>query len=241
MNAFNRTTVTTACIKQHHHRLRRTQQVRRLNLMITPSPQQPASKSSNVVTARDSTPIRRMRTTSSLHMMSPVMTMHPTPSSPTTASTVDRTFFPFISDASGPSTPNNQSTIIKVPYLPDNYTRKSSSSSSSNGSSVARSTSESDQVFRAQIATVAGESTHPYPPSPLSDVVDNGAIHLGDIPYDLSTKVGQAARKLMSEKVAGPMEEGGVSGVLKHVWKGIVDDVLGPPSSSSSSSGLKVA
>lgn len=129
-----------------------------------------------------------------------------------TPSTVDRTVFPSVSDV---ITPRES---VRVPYLPDTFTRTSSS--------VPRPPEDSEQVFRAQISTVADESTHPYPPSPLSDVVDNGAITLD--PYDLSTKVSRAARKL-SEKVV-TKEEGGVPGVLKQVWNGLMDDVFGPSS-----------
>lgn len=152
----------------------------------------------------DSTPVRRLRTTSALHA-SPALTM--------TFSPVDRAVFPSVADMS----PTRES--IRVPYLPDTFTRTSSS--------VPRVPETSDQVFRAEISTVAHESTHLHPPSPLSDVVDNGAITFD--PYDLAAKVGQAAKKV-SAKVA-PTEEGGVSGVLKQVWNGLMDDVFGRSSS----------
>lgn len=82
-----------------------------------------------------------------------------------------------------------------------------------------------EAVFRAQISTVAHESTHLHPPSALSDVVDNGAISID--PYDLATKVRQAARQL-GEKVSP--EGSKEPGQWKQVWAGLLDDVFGRPS-----------
>lgn len=138
--------------------------------------------------------------------------------------TVDRTIFPSLSSDAATNPINRDQSIIRVPYLPDTFTRTSST--------VPRQQEATDDqvVFRAEISTVAHESTHPHPPSALSDVVDNGAISLD--PYDLATKVSHAARRILSDnKVVATKQDEGVTGVFKQVWSGLMDDVFGPPSS----------
>jgi hypothetical protein len=198
MRAFTRRAV---CFKH------RGIQARNLNVMISPT--QNAKQST--VMARDSTPVRRLRTTttSSSHLhVSPTLTMV----SP--IATVDRTVFPSLSSDVSPIRES-----VRVPYLPDTFTRTSST--------VPRQPEVIEQVFRAEISTVAHESTHLHPPSALSDVVDNGAISLD--PYDLATKVSHAARRL-SDKVV-TKQNAGVPGVFRQVWSGLMDDVFGPSSS----------
>lgn len=200
MTALTRTVSSRAALRRASTgRLAVPNHARSLNIMITPT--QPAKQST--VTACDSTPVRRLRTISS----SP-----PTAAFPR-APTVDCAVFPSISEASA----SRES--IRVPYLPDTFTRMTSSAQPT----VPEAGDEA--VFRAQISTVAHESTHLHPPSALSDVVDNGAISID--PYDLATKVRQAARQL-GEKVSP--EGSKEPGQWKQVWAGLLDDVFGRPS-----------
>ena len=127
------------------------------------------------------------------------------------SSSVDFACFPSVPDVN----PSRES--IQVPYLPDLY--KVPVPSLSHEPEVI------EPVFRAEISTVAMESTHAHPPSAMSDVVDNAAIILD--PYELTTQVDQAARK-MGEKVVTDDRE--AKGMLKQIWTGLVDDVLGTSS-----------
>jgi hypothetical protein len=68
--------------------------------------------------------------------------------------------------------------------------------------------------MRAEIYTVAGNSTHIHAPSAMADVSDNGAIDF----QGLAAKV--------ANKLTKPVEE--TVGMTRQLWNGLVDDVLGP-------------
>ena len=54
----------------------------------------------------------------------------------------------------------------------------------------------------------------------MSEVTDNHSIELD--PYNLTEKVAMAARKIAVE-----MKEGVNEGVLRQLWNGVLDDILG--------------
>ena len=56
--------------------------------------------------------------------------------------------------------------------------------------------------------------------SAMSEVTDNHAIELD--PYNLTEKVAIAAKKMAAE-----MKEGVNEGVLRQLWNGVLDDILG--------------
>lgn len=78
-----------------------------------------------------------------------------------------------------------------------------------------------ESVIRPEISTVSADGTHVASPSAMSEVTDNHAIELD--PYDLTTKVTAAAQK-MGELPAEKLKE---AGVVKELWMGLLDDLMG--------------
>ena len=78
-----------------------------------------------------------------------------------------------------------------------------------------------ESVIRPEISTVSADSTHIASPSAMSEVTDNHAIELD--PYDLTAKVTAAAKK-MGELPADKLRE---AGVVKELWMGLLDDLMG--------------
>ena len=75
--------------------------------------------------------------------------------------------------------------------------------------------------MRPEISTASADGTHIASPSAMSEVTDNHAAELD--PYDLAMQVGRAANKVVSEKVE-VLREGSV---VKELWSGFLDDLLG--------------
>jgi hypothetical protein len=66
------------------------------------------------------------------------------------------------------------------------------------------------------IHTVAADGTHIHAPSAMSDMTDSNN-------FDYQGMAAQVA-----DKLSRPIEGG--SGMVKQIWTGLVDDVLGPKS-----------
>lgn len=101
---------------------------------------------------------------------------------------------------------------LRVPLLPDNFypARKSATHQEA-----------LEPVMRPEISIVSGDGTHIASPSAMSEVVDNHAMDLD--PYDLTAKVQAAASKI----VGIPVEKLNEPGLLKELWNGLLDDLLG--------------
>lgn len=89
--------------------------------------------------------------------------------------------------------------------------------------------------MRPQIYTVSDMQGDISPASPLSEVVDNLAVELD--PFSLTETVGKAraAEELQRERTGGVSSAAaaggagpGEQGVVKELWSGFLEDVLGP-------------
>ena len=108
--------------------------------------------------------------------------------------------------------PAPESDLIRIPLLPDNF-------SPARRSAAHQEAIES--VIRPEISTVSGDGTHIASPSAMSEVTDNHSIELD--PYDLVHKVQAAAAKMTGL----PIEQLKEPGVMKKLWDGLLDDLLG--------------
>ena len=102
--------------------------------------------------------------------------------------------------------------IMRIPLLPTNFfpARRSAAHQEA-----------VEPVIRPEISTASADSTHIDSPSAMTEVTDNHAIDLD--PYDLTAKVNAAAKK-MGELPAEKLKE---AGVIKELWMGLLDDLLG--------------
>lgn len=99
--------------------------------------------------------------------------------------------------------------ITRAPLLPDNYTTRNGTDHET-----------IEPVMRPEISTVSCDSTHIESPSAMSEVTDNHSVELD--PFNLTSKVAAAAR------MAGvPVEQLREPGVIKKLWDGLMDDLLG--------------
>ncbi|KAI9771272.1 MAG: hypothetical protein M1840_002242 [Geoglossum simile] len=100
-----------------------------------------------------------------------------------------------------------------------NMPRRFVSTHSSNGSLL----TDSLQVIRPEILTIAHGSTHVHAPSAMSEVVDNNSIQID--PFELTEQVSDAAARSSSKGAMGAKKE---MSELKYLWNGILDDIFGP-------------
>lgn len=92
-----------------------------------------------------------------------------------------------------------------------------------NSTAPARSDEAPESVIRPEIATTSANGTHIESPSAMSDVTDNPG-HTDLDPFDLTNRVTTA-----SSKATGmPIEKLQEPGVVKKLWDGLLDDILGP-------------
>ncbi|MCJ1452639.1 hypothetical protein MMC28_002982 [Mycoblastus sanguinarius] len=78
-----------------------------------------------------------------------------------------------------------------------------------------------ETVVRPQITTTAANGTHIESPSAMSEVTDNQTIDLN--PFDLTTTVTNAASRMTGM----PVEELKEPGMLRQLWNGLLDDMVG--------------
>ena len=102
--------------------------------------------------------------------------------------------------------------VMRIPLLPNNFFPPRRS--------IAHQEAV-ESVIRPEISTVSADGTHIASPSAMSEVTDNHAVELD--PYDLTAKV-NAAAKQMGELPAEKLKE---VGVIKELWLGFLDDLLG--------------
>lgn len=109
-------------------------------------------------------------------------------------------------------TPASNNYEMRVPLLPDNFypARRSAAHQEA-----------IEPVIRPEISLMSGDGTNIASPSAMSEVVDNYAVDLD--PYDLTAKVQAAASKMTGI----PVEKLNEPGMLKELWNGVLDDVLG--------------
>lgn len=103
---------------------------------------------------------------------------------------------------------------MRIPLLPDNY-------------AAARRHDEQviEPVIRPEISTVSANGTYIDSPSPMSDVTDNDSVDMD--PFDLTSKVTNAA-VIGASKVTGmPIQKLKEKGAVKELWAGLIDDVFG--------------
>jgi hypothetical protein len=120
-------------------------------------------------------------------------------------STVDLVYMPIMSDME-----NHISRPTQIPVLPDLYSHHES-------------TSSSDPPMKPQIYTVS-DAAGVVAASAMSEVVDNHSIDID--PFSLTeavsrSRVGQEVQR----QVNGKSSE---TGVLRELWTGFLDDVMGP-------------
>ncbi|KAJ6108075.1 hypothetical protein N7523_009398 [Penicillium sp. IBT 18751x] len=120
------------------------------------------------------------------------------------SSTVDLVYMPIMSDME-----TRTSRPTQIPVLPDLYSHHESPSTSA-------------PPMKPQIYTVSG--TGVVAASPMSEVVDNHSIDID--PFSLTeavsrSRVGEEVQRQTNGK---PTE----SGIIKELWTGFLDDVLGP-------------
>ncbi len=80
-------------------------------------------------------------------------------------------------------------------------------------------------MIRPEITTTSANGTHIESPSAMSDVTDGGHTDLN--PFDLTNTVTTAASKA-SKAMVVPIERMQEPGVVKELWNGLLDDILGP-------------
>ncbi|KAF2759631.1 hypothetical protein EJ05DRAFT_509360 [Pseudovirgaria hyperparasitica] len=127
------------------------------------------------------------------------------------SSTIDFAYFPdFNPDVEAPPP------SIRVPLLPQSV-------AAPNTAKFSEEAQESD-VMRGTIVTASADSTHISTPSAMADVHDNNSIDIGE----MAQKVAAAAQKVKEATV----DE---TPVVRKVWNGFLDDLLGPKSSKATS------
>jgi hypothetical protein len=130
------------------------------------------------------------------------------------ASTIDFAYMPQI-ELDTP--PHND--IMRVPILPDNTT------------APGRLGEAAELVVRPEISTVSANGTHIDSPSAMYEVVDNHAAELS--PFDLTNKVTTAATEATSKMTGMSAERLKAPGVVKELWNGLLDDILGAKKATS--------
>lgn len=99
----------------------------------------------------------------------------------------------------------------RVPILPDAYTHYLYGPST-------------PSPMKPEIYTVSGMNSDVSGPSPLSEVVDNHAVDID--PFHLTETVTRARNRAAASAATG--ENNTVSGAVKELWNGFLDDLLGP-------------
>ncbi|MCJ1225428.1 hypothetical protein MMC12_002077 [Toensbergia leucococca] len=102
--------------------------------------------------------------------------------------------------------------IMRIPLLPTNFfpARKSAAHQEA-----------VESVIRPEISTTSADGTHIASPSAMSEVTDNHAMEID--PFDLTSKVNAAAAKMTGI----PVEKLKEPGVMKELWNGLLEDLLG--------------
>ncbi|MCJ1410884.1 hypothetical protein MMC19_004971 [Ptychographa xylographoides] len=103
--------------------------------------------------------------------------------------------------------------IMRIPLLPDNYVPPRRS--------VAQQEAV-ESVIRPQIETASADSSGVV--SAMSEVTDNHSMEGQMDMYDLTKQVGKAAMGVVEENVEQVKKHGGV---VKELWTGLLDDLLG--------------
>jgi len=123
------------------------------------------------------------------------------------SSTIDSFIFPEL-----PAELSDNTYVMRVPLLPDNYTPDRSVGSPHELESLDKA------VPKQEITVIASHPDHVVPAA-LTEVVNNAGLDV-DV-ADLT--------KSFHQKVEDMKE----AGVLKELWRGFVDDILGPKSKSA--------
>jgi len=101
--------------------------------------------------------------------------------------------------------------IMRIPLLPDNYEPPRRSIAHQEAM---------EPVIRPTIETASADGTNMV--SAMSEVTDNHSVEI-DM-FDLTKQVGKAAKGMMENNVESVKKS---SGMMKEVWSGFVDDLLG--------------
>ncbi|KAL2867901.1 uncharacterized protein BJX67DRAFT_380459 [Aspergillus lucknowensis] len=119
------------------------------------------------------------------------------------SSTVDFAYMPSIAES-------GSSSDIPVPILSEIYTHYDPTTSSS--------------PMRPQVYTVSGDGAD-ISASPMSEVVDNYSVEID--PFSLTETVGKSRYAAEQKR-----QNGSEPGVVKELWNGFLDDLLGPKQST---------
>ncbi|KAE8146705.1 hypothetical protein BDV25DRAFT_162014 [Aspergillus avenaceus] len=123
------------------------------------------------------------------------------------SSTVDFAYMPSMDEVDAPA----RAADPQIPVLPDSYTHFNP-------------TQAADPPMKAQVHTVSGGADVSY--SPMAEVVDNNAVDLD--PFSIT----EAVRKSRSGEELQKQQNGSSEpGVVKELWTGFLDDLLGPKQS----------
>lgn len=98
----------------------------------------------------------------------------------------------------------------RIPVLPDVSTHTETQ------------TTQTASPMKPQIYTVSGEGVD-IAPSAMSEVVDNHSVDID--PFTLTETVG---RSRVGEEMQRQENGSGEPGVMKELWSGFLEDVLGP-------------
>ncbi|MCJ1377671.1 hypothetical protein MMC17_000767 [Xylographa soralifera] len=107
--------------------------------------------------------------------------------------------------------------IMRIPLLPDNYEPPRRSLAHQEAM---------EPVIRPTIETASADGTNIV--SAMSEVTDNHSVEI-DM-FDLTQQVGKAAKGMMEKNVENVKKS---SGMMREVWSGFVDDLLGKKSAKT--------
>jgi hypothetical protein len=147
------------------------------------------------------------------------------------SSPVDFVYVPQYLDVDQPSPAG---VVPRMPSPPDAYTHYEPSTSSRTRTSGADEDAETG-AMKPQIYSVS-DLSGAEGPSAMSDVVDNQALEIN--PFDLAETVNRSRSAASTRDAARSASGESVSGTLRELWSGMVDDVLGPKTREPSSRGV---
>ncbi|KAL4889028.1 hypothetical protein BDV59DRAFT_187365 [Aspergillus ambiguus] len=125
------------------------------------------------------------------------------------SSTVDFVYMPSMADIDAPA----RSADPRIPILPDSYTHHQTPAAS-------------NPPMKPQVYTVSGDGAD-VSASPMTEVVDNHAVDID--PFSLTEAVGKSRYGEQLQKQQNGSQE---PGVLRELWSGFLEDLLGPKQQS---------
>lgn len=104
----------------------------------------------------------------------------------------------------------------RIPILPDTYTHHAAATGGS-----------ANPPMKPQVYTVSGDGAD-VSASPMTEVVDNHSVDID--PFSLTETVGKSR---YGEQLQKQQNGSGEPGVMRELWSGFLDDLLGPKQQQS--------